>query len=62
MNFVVTLRFGVRYGYFAGFPAPILFVSSANRKNREFWAEFEGSAYSRQISPVIFPCSQESSG
>ena len=51
----VTLRFGVPYGLFAGFPAPILFVSSAKHENREFWAEFEDSASRSAIFRVFSP-------
>src|SRR6185437_3191064 len=32
-----------------------LFVSSAKRENREFWAKFEDSASCKQISPVFSP-------
>src|SRR6185312_904802 len=54
-KFPVTLRFGVPYGIFAGFPAPILFVSSAKHENREFWAEFEDSASRSAIFRVFSP-------
>src|SRR6185437_5643088 len=61
-NFSVTLRFGVPYDFLSSFPAPILFLSSANRRICVFWAEFDESRNRAANFPVLFPCSQERVG